>query len=284
MTEASRIRKKQMSGASVESILNPTKRDGIARKGGVARDHKRENYMRIKQVEKQNRLKQELASTPLPPPFKLKEFRDVPSKLATQRCNSLESMHSLSSALDCIEDRQTSGPKTALTRPSTTDSRNCASSCGTRSFIAVNAAAASKAPARTHPLPPSRDVKRGTPKGQLPKYLLDRKLDWAKKEEERLAALKAEQTPKGMMLIPDDERINTLNFLQQVREGLIRDLSRFPVIVETPSMKRKRAAIEAKLAEVDLAVDTFSKTTVYVEKEWSGVESSLNGVAKAARV
>ncbi|TPX37746.1 hypothetical protein SmJEL517_g00604 [Synchytrium microbalum] len=283
MAEVKRMRTKQMGGAAIESILNPSKglRDEITRRGGVPKDHKRENYMRLKQVQAQNKIKQEAAARPQPAPFKLKQFTDVPSKLATQRCNSLESMGVLSSALEYLVDGDGSRP---TTRPSTGSSRHSGTSSGGRSFIAVNVAAASHASTRTHPTPPSRDLKRSTPAGQVPKYLLDRKMAWAKREEQRLAALEADKIPQGMMLISETERLDTLRFLQEVRDGLISDLSRFPVIVETPSMKRKRAAIETKLNEVDTALDHFGKKVVYVEKEWTGIESfgGVGGVARAA--
>jgi hypothetical protein len=56
---------------------------------------------------------------------------------------------------------------------------------------------------------PSRKTKMGS----IPKYLIDRKLEWAQKEKERLEELEAEKIPEGMMLIPEDERLETLHGL-----------------------------------------------------------------------
>jgi hypothetical protein len=54
---------------------------------------------------------------------------------------------------------------------------------------------------------------RKTKMGSIPKYLIDRKLEWAQKEKERLEELEAEKIPEGMMLIPEDERLETLHGL-----------------------------------------------------------------------
>ena len=54
---------------------------------------------------------------------------------------------------------------------------------------------------------------RKTKIGSIPKYLIDRKLEWAQKEQERLEELEAEKIPQGMMLIPEEERLETLHGL-----------------------------------------------------------------------
>ena len=54
---------------------------------------------------------------------------------------------------------------------------------------------------------------RKTKMGSIPKYLIDRKLEWAKKEKERLEYLEADKIPEGMTLIPEDERLETLHGL-----------------------------------------------------------------------
>jgi hypothetical protein len=57
------------------------------------------------------------------------------------------------------------------------------------------------------PTPPKRHVQ--SP-GQIPQYLIERKLEWAKKEQERIAV----RPPPGMTLVPDEERLRALNALK----------------------------------------------------------------------
>lgn len=57
--DARKIAQKQSSGNAVKSILCPTNgiRDEIRRKGGVPKNHARDNYMRIKLQEQAYREK-----------------------------------------------------------------------------------------------------------------------------------------------------------------------------------------------------------------------------------
>ena len=44
----------------------------------------------------------------------------------------------------------------------------------------------------------------------------------------------------------------------------MKQLTKLPFILETPTAKRKHAALEAKLKEIESAVALFSKTKVYI--------------------
>ncbi|KAI8608169.1 calmodulin-binding-domain-containing protein [Chytriomyces sp. MP71] len=110
------------------------------------------------------------------------------------------------------------------------------------------------------------DMKRGTKMGELPKYLLDRKMEWAEREKERLEALKNECIPKGMKLIPDDERMDTLNFLLDTQQKLLSELSHFALVIESAKLKNKRSMLENKLKEIDEAIGVFSRKKVYVNE------------------
>lgn len=58
-------------------------------------------------------------------------------------------------------------------------------------------------------------------------------------------------------------------------------LSRFPVIIETLGMKRRKALLELQLKEIEDAAEMFSRKTVFVAKEPTEEEQSENptGVA-----
>ncbi|TPX65845.1 hypothetical protein SpCBS45565_g04888 [Spizellomyces sp. 'palustris'] len=209
--EARKTHLRHMAGAAVGMILKPSRglRDDILRAGGKPKDHNKENRQRLKELEKANKAKKEETSKPSPPPFKLKKFEDVSSKLQTRRTSSVETLVS--------ETPESS-------RPSTANS--------------------SKA---------------------------DRKLEWARKEQERLNGLEEEnlfeRIPPGMILVPEYERLDTLQALEQKQNELLEALSKFPVIIETVSMKKRKALIEAQLKEVETAKEHFSRKTVYITKE-----------------
>lgn len=69
-----------------------------------------------------------------------------------------------------------------------------------------------------------------------------------------------------MLLLSENERIRTLNALKVTKEELLDELSRFPMIVELPSLKQRKMKIEAQLNETDSAIGIFSRPKVFVPK------------------
>ncbi|KAI9098044.1 calmodulin-binding-domain-containing protein [Phlyctochytrium arcticum] len=248
--EARKMHLRQMAGTAVGMILKPSRgvRDDIIRSGGKPKDHCKENRLRLKSMQKANKAQKEEDAKPEPRPFKLKQFEDVPSKLQTRRISS-------SSTLVSSHGSEASRPSTAGSAHSTTSKKN---------FISINAA---KARHLSPPVPKTPEptlVERKTKKGQVPKYLVDRKLEWADRERARQQHLEEVKIPPGMTLVPEEERIATLVELQRRQDELMDALSKFPVIIETISMKRRKAIIESQLNEIEAAKDAFSKKKVYV--------------------
>jgi len=56
--------------------------------------------------------------------------------------------------------------------------------------------------------------------GAVPKYLTDRKVEWARKEEERLKSLPDPDCPAGHIVMPENERHTTLSQLQKSKFSL----------------------------------------------------------------
>jgi hypothetical protein len=102
--------------------------------------------------------------------------------------------------------------------------------------------------------------------GRVPEYLEERKARWAEEEAQRRRNAPDPNCPPGMCLMPEAERRNTLQVLQQSKEEALAQLRRMPFVVETPSQRKKQEAIEAKLREIDNAIGIFSKEKVYVAK------------------
>ncbi|KAH6569910.1 hypothetical protein BASA62_004575 [Batrachochytrium salamandrivorans] len=254
--EARRTHQRHMAGYAVGMLLQPSRgiRDDITRAGGKPKDHMKENVKQLRTTQKTNKQKKEDEAKPVPPPFKLKEFTNIMPKISTRREQN--------------SSKSTLTPNTPdSSRPSTAypDSSSCSIK---KNFIAINharARSASLSKPITPAVTPTNDPKHKP--GQVPKYLVDRKHQWAQQEEQRIMALEKCKIPKGMMLLEDLDRIRTLNGLKSRRMELMDELSRFPMIVERSSLKARKAALENSLNEIDKGIMIFSRAKVFVPED-----------------
>jgi hypothetical protein len=102
--------------------------------------------------------------------------------------------------------------------------------------------------------------------GRVPGYLVNRKNEWAELEEERRRNAPDPSCPRGMCLMPEEERQATLATLFESRQECLRQLERMPFVIETPSAKRRVEELEKKLREIEKAIEIFNKPKVYVAK------------------
>lgn len=100
--------------------------------------------------------------------------------------------------------------------------------------------------------------------GKVPNYL--NKYKEQKEEELRTKALLEEQLkhPPGTRLMPESERIETLNDLLEAKAETNKTLERLPVVAHSQKMERHKKELEDKLVRLERAIETFSKKTVYV--------------------
>lgn len=98
---------------------------------------------------------------------------------------------------------------------------------------------------------------------QVPQYLVERKEMWAEAEARR-AAEEASECPDGMVLMPEEERLETLAVLEKSLEEVNRLLARMPLKIETMGQVRRKAELDAKVKELEEAVEIFSRDEVYV--------------------
>ena len=70
--------------------------------------------------------------------------------------------------------------------------------------------------------------------------------------------------PPGTRLMPNDERIKTLEELEEAKVETNLQLEKCPVVAHSGKMERHKEALVSKLARLDRAIETFSKPTVYV--------------------
>jgi len=100
--------------------------------------------------------------------------------------------------------------------------------------------------------------------GRVPEYLEERKQQWEDEAAERRRRAPDPSCPPGMMVMPEEERVATLETLMKSKKECMSQLERMPFVIETPSMKRKQDALESKMKEIENAIGIFSKKKVYV--------------------
>lgn len=70
--------------------------------------------------------------------------------------------------------------------------------------------------------------------------------------------------PPGTRLMPESERLETLNDLIESKKEVNTALERLPVVSKTLAMERHRKDLENKQIRIEKAIETFSKPKVYV--------------------
>jgi len=70
--------------------------------------------------------------------------------------------------------------------------------------------------------------------------------------------------PPGTRLMPEEERVQTLNDLNEAKALTCKELEKLPVVAHSGKMERHKKELEDKVARLDKAIETFSKKTVYV--------------------
>lgn len=109
-----------------------------------------------------------------------------------------------------------------------------------------------------HPIGSNRNF------GRIPKYLLERKEQWAKEEEERRLNAPDPDCPPGMTRLDEDERLRTLAVLHQSLVEARLQLNHLPLRIETQRQIRRKNTLEAKLQEIEDAIKVFDRSKVYV--------------------
>lgn len=127
--------------------------------------------------------------------------------------------------------------------------------------------------------------------GRIPKYLLERKEQWAKEEEERRRNAPDPDCPPGMTLLDEEERLRTLRVLRKSLDEARLQINHLPLRIETMSQIRRKNTLEAKLQEIEDAIKVFDRTKVYValplaestisekERSFSSSRHELSGAA-----
>ena len=100
--------------------------------------------------------------------------------------------------------------------------------------------------------------------GEVPQYLQQRKLRWEEEEKMRQLNKPDEDCPDGMVCMPEAERLETLEVLEESEKQAKADLFAMPLTVQTIASTKKKNALEAKLKEIEDAKKIFSRPKVYI--------------------
>ncbi|XP_043537513.1 enkurin domain-containing protein 1 isoform X1 [Chiloscyllium plagiosum] len=274
----------QLEGASLYRPLSPKKKE--------LKDHEKENVRRIREIQKKCREKDQERELSGPKPvkalWKSQKYESIPSKVMAQLQESSPPQHSESQHYLKAHSRCGTGicPKRSLS-PSPPKSETCAEIAESDNreiqvkgvnidFVRHNAQNARRMPVRRskslQSLAEVLDRKEkeqqeyiSKNKGQLPQYLIDRRNQWRKEEEERKKNIPDPSMPPGHTRMPENERLETLHSLQQTQQQLTKQLLMFPVRVDTIGMRNRRTDLEKKLAEIEEAIKIFSRPKVFIK-------------------
>lgn len=105
--------------------------------------------------------------------------------------------------------------------------------------------------------------------GRVPSYLIARKQAWLVAEELKRAALKGQipGIPPGMRLLTEEERKEALAALDAQEHEIQSMLLKIPLRVDTPSMAKRKQALEARLVEVATNRELFMKPRVLIKED-----------------
>ena len=131
--------------------------------------------------------------------------------------------------------------------------------------IGINKYVAAHAPLRKQPV--EEKVEKTHRRGEVPGYLRRRQAREEEEEEERLANEPDEDCPEGMVVMAEEERIDTLEVLEESHAELMAALNALPIRIETLGQRTRKAELEDKLREIEDAIRVFSRSKVFVRAE-----------------
>lgn len=101
--------------------------------------------------------------------------------------------------------------------------------------------------------------------GRVPTYLHERKMELAANYARQQAQKEAALIPEGMRMMSEEERLETLQILDQNHREVQDAVQRLPFVIETPSQIRHKNQLETRLKEIEEARKIFSRPKVLVK-------------------
>ncbi|KAJ6666054.1 hypothetical protein lerEdw1_000958 [Lerista edwardsae] len=262
----------------------------------VSKDHEKENLRRMREIQRRCREKEQAQELSRPKPvkalWKSQKYENVESKVKAKLQEnpvppSSEAQRFLRAYSRCgtgIHPRRSLSPGHAQPKETTnadaeepqSGSIMCLVEGKKVNFVSHNAQNAKRAQLRrsrslqslTEVLEQKRKAQEeydAKQKGQVPRYLVERKDNWRKEAEERQRNIPDPTMPPGHAKMPESQRLETLKQLQQSQDQLLKDLVLLPVRTDTLSVQNRRAELEKKLMQIEEALKIFSRPKVFIK-------------------
>lgn len=222
-------------------------------------NYEKKNYTSLKQTQNENRKKkQEEETRPPKEPFKIKRFQNVESVVYKKP----EDVKKQKPA----KERASSATQPIIVTYNPEDEGQMAPKAdGKKDYIKENAKAAisttnNKVQTTAEPTPKTLNPSYGKVPQYIEEYKNQREILIEKRRQDEEQA----KCPPGMKLMPEHERVETLEILQKGKDEVWQAINKLPIASNTMTVQKRRAEYEAKLQELENAIRTFSKPKVYV--------------------
>lgn len=266
----------QLEGISLSPRVSPKRKD--------PKDHEKENLRRIKEIQRrfreQGHGREQGQPQPLKALWRSPKYDKVESRVKAQLqepgpASGTEPVNFLRAHSRC-------GPGLPPTRvPSPQLSPQGPKTKGPGlgvDFISHNAQAAKKAPRRysrslqvlaqvLEQQQQAQERYNATQKGHVPQYLLERRDLWRREAEARRLGQPDPSMPPGHTLMPESQRLETLDSLLQSQSQLLRELILLPAGADSLKAQGHRAELDRKLVQVEEAIKIFSQPKVFVKMD-----------------
>lgn len=80
------------------------------------------------------------------------------------------------------------------------------------------------------------------------------------------AAREQSLIPKGMRIMPEDERLEMLATLKASLDEVQSQMQQLPFRLDTPSMKRLKGSLDSRMTEIEEAMRVFSRPKVLIQE------------------
>ncbi|KAI9187587.1 hypothetical protein H9P43_001977 [Blastocladiella emersonii ATCC 22665] len=278
LQSAAAIGRKHSSSSAIHEALNPTRgiRDEITKRGGVPKNHAKDNARQLKVLQEKVRQKKERDQHNAAQKKRVPSsdrYSHVPSRLYLSSNSPLpptpEGPSSTSSSPRNSAESTRRGPTPPSSRrpPPTTSSSSSRPQPSQQQQPPRSLARSASSSSLSGSGSPGTERK--TKPGQVPAYLIQRKEEWARVEEEKRQRQHERDTwPEGTVPVPEEERLSTLHYLQQSQKELMLELSRFPITLQPSNVQkyRRQQEVLAKLRDVEKGIEVYSQDRVFMAK------------------
>jgi Calmodulin-binding len=219
-------------------------------------NYKKKNYEQLKQAQQDNRKKKNEEETrPPKEPFKIKRFQNVGSVVYKDPEELKKNKERVASAKQPLV--VTYDPDDQGVQENKPDLK--------KDYIKENAKAAiSQTQAKLVEQIEENPKVLNPNYGKVPHYIEEYKIQREYQIEKKKIQEEQAKCPPGMKLMPESERLETLEILQKGKDDVWQCINKLPIASNTLTVQRKRAEYESKLIELENAIKTFSKPKVYV--------------------